>query len=130
MERLLESFAFHAARVQLNIQNCHGKLARHLLEMIYSNYLSLTPSLVIAQLNPSMKEGSLAQGFEILRGTRMRSRTQANDETDSDFRTARQLKMWPLGCDGARVLGKIAAKRTTGIRMQFSLPPVVINMAG
>ncbi len=133
VERLLEGFAFFAARVQLNIENSNGKLARHLLEMIYPNYLSPTPSMVIAQFNPSLKEGSLAQGFEIPRGTRMRSRTGANDETECDFRTAHELKLWPLEINDVRVLGNVAAIRATGIRVPKearSALSITINTVG
>ena len=46
VERLLEGFAFLAARVQLKIEASHSQLARQLLEMVYPSYLSPTPSMV------------------------------------------------------------------------------------
>src|SRR6185436_15291269 len=44
VERLLEGFAFLAARVQLKIEAEHPRLIAHLLEATYPNFLAPVPS--------------------------------------------------------------------------------------
>ncbi len=96
VERLLEGFAFLSARVQMKIESSYSGLARHLMEMVYPTYLSPTPSMVIAQFEPSMKEGSLEEGFVVERGTRLRSQVAPEEQTECDFRTSDNLTLWPI----------------------------------
>jgi len=121
VERLLEGFAFMAARVQLKIETSHSQLARQLLEMVYPTYLSPTPSMVIAQFNPSLSEGSLAQGFKIDRHTRMRSQIAPDEQTECDFRTSHELTLWPLQISGMQYLGSPAALESAGVRTPKSV---------
>lgn len=116
VERLLEGYAFLAARVQLKIESSHSQLARQLLEMVYPDYLSPTPSMVVTEVYPSMSEGSLAQGFTLERGTRLRSQLGPDEKTECDFRTAHDLTMWPVMIDKLSYLGSAAAIDTAGVR--------------
>src|ERR687883_1653262 len=59
VERLLEGFAFLAARVQLKIDAEFPRFTQHLLEVVYPHYLSPTPSMAIVQMKPNLAEGSL-----------------------------------------------------------------------
>ena len=118
VERLLEGFAFLAARVQLKIENSHSQLARHLLEMIYPTYLAPTPSMVITEFEPSMNEGSLAQGVTVERGTRLRSQVVPEEQTECDFRTAHDLTLWPVAVDAVTVLNNRSAIEATGVRVE------------
>ncbi len=116
VERLLEGFAFLAARVQLKIEASHSQLARQLLEMVYPSYLSPTPSMVINEVFPSLTEGSLAQGFTLERGTRLRSQIAPDEKTECEFRTSHDLTMWPVEMHEMRYLGNAAALEAAGIR--------------
>ena len=116
VERLLEGFAFLAARVKLRIDNSYSQLARHLLEMVYPGYLSPIPSMLIAQFKPSLQEGSLAQGFSIERGTRMRSQITPDTQTECDFRTAHDITLWPIELTSLRYLNTRAALEAAGIK--------------
>src|SRR5215213_11694937 len=51
VERLLEGFAFLAARVQLKIDAEFPRLIAHLLESIYPNFLAPVPSMMVARLD-------------------------------------------------------------------------------
>lgn len=115
VERLLEGFAFLAARVKLKIDTSYSKLARHLLEMVYPDYLAPTPSMVIAEFNPSLQEGSLSQGFVIERGTRLRSQVPPDTQTECDFRTAHSITLWPIAVSSMRYLNSKAAIEVAGI---------------
>ena len=68
VERLLEGFAFLAARVHLKIDDEFPRFTQHLLEIVYPHYLAPTPSMAVVQMNPNLSEGSLAQGFRVPRG--------------------------------------------------------------
>ena len=116
VERLLEGFAFLAARVQLKIEKSHSQLARQLLEMVYPTYLSPTPSMVVTEVFPSLSEGSLAQGFTLERGTRLRSQIAPDEKTECDYRTSHDLTLWPIQIVGMNYLGNAAAVDTAGIR--------------
>src|SRR3954452_7594168 len=72
VERLLEGFAFLAARVQLKIDSEFPRFSGHLLEMVYPHYLAPTPSMAIVQLQPSLRQGVLTEGFNVPRSTVLR----------------------------------------------------------
>ena len=69
VERLLEGFAYMAARVQLKVDAEYPQFTQHLLEMVYPDYLAPTPSLGIVRFQPDMSQGSLADGIAVPRGT-------------------------------------------------------------
>src|SRR5688572_31111912 len=73
VERLLEGFAFLAARVQLKIDAEFPRFARNLLDIVYPHYLAPTPSMAVVQLQPSLSEGALAEGYRVPRGSALRS---------------------------------------------------------
>jgi len=52
VERLIESFAFLAARVQLKLDARHPEFTQHLLEMIYPHFLAPVPSCAVVELVP------------------------------------------------------------------------------
>jgi type VI secretion system protein ImpG len=101
VERLLESFAFLTARVQLKIDAEFPRFTQHLLHMVYPHYLAPTPSMVVAQVKPSLTEGALADGFKIPRGTALRSFVGRGEQTACEYRTAHQVTLWPLEITGA-----------------------------
>jgi len=49
VERLLEGFAFLAARVQLKIDAAFPRLTQHLLETMYPGYLAPIPSMAMVR---------------------------------------------------------------------------------
>lgn len=96
VERLLESFSFLAARIQLKIDSEFPRFTNHLLELVYPQYLSPTPSMAVVQMQPDLTEGSLASGFPIARGTSLRSLLGKGDQTSCEYRTAHDVTLWPL----------------------------------
>lgn len=95
-ERLLEGFAFLAARVQLKIDAEFPRFTEHLLETIYPHYLAPTPSTAIVQLQPSARHGRLTSGFTVERHTVLKSQLGKGDQTRCAFRTAHEVTLWPL----------------------------------
>jgi type VI secretion system protein ImpG len=101
VERLLESFAFLTARVQLKLDAEFPRLTQHLLQMVYPHYLCPTPSMAVMQMVPSLTEGSLADGFRIPRGSSMKSFVGRGEQTACEYRTAHDVTLWPLEIIGA-----------------------------
>lgn len=96
VERLLEGFAFLAARVQLKIDAEFPRFARNLLDIVYPHYLAPTPSMAVVQLQPSLNEGSLAEGYRVPRGSALRSLLGRGEQTACEFRTGQDVTVWPL----------------------------------
>lgn len=102
VERLLEGFAFMAARVQLKIDAEFPRFTNHLLEQVYPQYLAPTPSMAIVQLQPDLTEGALGAGFRVPRQTVLRSLLGKGDQTTCEYRTAHEVTLWPLELADAR----------------------------
>ena len=64
VERLLEGFAFMAARTQLKLDAEYPRFIQHLLETVYPNFLSPVPSMLVARLQPNQSGGKFACGRE------------------------------------------------------------------
>lgn len=96
VERLLEGVAFLAARVQLKLDAEVPRFTQSLTEIIYPHYLAPTPSMLVAQLKPDLSESNLAGGFVIPRGTALQGLLGKDDLTACEYRTAREVTLWPL----------------------------------
>src|SRR3954467_3704905 len=88
VERLLEGFAFLAARVQLKLDAEFPRFTQSLLETLYPSYLAPTPSMTVVQLQPDPNEGSLATGFVVPRNTALRGLLGKGEQTACEYRTA------------------------------------------
>jgi len=115
VERLLEGFAFLAARVQLKLDARHPDFTQHLLELVYPHYLCPVPSCALVELEPDLKEASLQTGRTLPRGTSLRTPLGAGDRTAVEFRTAQDVTLWPLVVSEARYLSGSGALSTQGI---------------
>jgi type VI secretion system protein ImpG len=100
VERLLEGFAFLAARVQLRIDAEFPRFTEHLLEIVCPHYLGPTPSIAVAQLVPDDQQGGLADGFLVPRGTSLRAGVRRNETTACEYRTAHEVTLWPVELAG------------------------------
>src|SRR5688572_2291863 len=96
VERLLEGFAFLAARVQLKFDAEFPRFTEQLLDMVYPHYLAPTPSMAVVQLHPDPTQGILSDGFLVPRGTFLRSNIGKGEQTPCTYRTGHDLRLWPL----------------------------------
>src|ERR1041385_3258012 len=69
VERLLEGFAWLAARVHLKLDAEFPRFTQALLETVYPHYLSPVPSMAIVRFEIDPQQPSLAAGSPIPRGT-------------------------------------------------------------
>ena len=96
VERLLEGFAFLAARVQLKLDAEFPRFTQSLIETICPHYLAPTPSMCIVQFKPELDEKGLADGFSIPRGCSLYSMLGTSDQTRCEYRTAHDVTLWPI----------------------------------
>jgi type VI secretion system protein ImpG len=115
VERLLEGFAFLAARVQLKLDARHPDFTQHLLEMIYPHFLAPVPSCAVVEFVPDMKEGAQLAGQVIPRGASLRTPLGKGDRTSCEFRTAHPVPLWPLSVTEAKYLSGSGALAAQGI---------------
>src|SRR3954468_15611027 len=102
VERLLEGFAFLAARVHLKLEAEFPLFTQGLLETVYPDYLCPVPSMAIVKFEPEEREESLAPGYVIKRGTFLRSQLAKGDTTACTFSTAQDIRLLPLVVSEAR----------------------------
>ena len=95
VERLLESFAYLAARVQLKLDAEFPRFTEHLLEMAYPEYLAPLPSMAVVQFHGDSQDGGQPQGFRLPAGTVLKSLLGKDDQTACEFRTAHDVTLWP-----------------------------------
>jgi type VI secretion system protein ImpG len=104
VERLLESFAFLTARIQLKMEAEFPKFTQHLLEMVYPHYLAPLPSMAVVQVKPDLQGGVTEQGFLLPKQTRLLSNTGIKGRAKCEFRTAHELRLWPVQLTEAEYL--------------------------
>lgn len=127
VERLLEGFAFLAARVHLKLDAEFPRFTQTLLETVYPHYLGPVPAMGVARFEPDPREPGPEDGFLIERGTALRSK---GDETPCQFRTAHEIRVWPLRISNSRYYtrdvvelelpGSLDAKAALSISLQTS----------
>jgi len=93
VERLLEGFAYLAARVHVKLDAEFPRFTHSLIETVYPHYLAPTPSMAVVQFQPDLSEDGLADGFPIARGAVLRGK---GDQTKCEYRTAHDVVLWPL----------------------------------
>ncbi|BCH19967.1 type VI secretion system baseplate subunit TssF [Mesorhizobium sp. L-2-11] len=96
VERLLEGFAFLAARVQLKLQARFPDFTQHLLELVYPHFLAPIPSMTIVQFGPDPLTGRFEQGYMVPRGTKLLGQLASDAITHCEFRTAHDVQLWPI----------------------------------
>jgi type VI secretion system protein ImpG len=96
VERLLEGFAFLAARVHLKLDAEFPQFTQSILETVYPHYLSPTPSMAVVQFNIDVAKSGLENGFEIPRGTVLRSLIGGKNRTSCEYRPGHPVTLWPI----------------------------------
>ncbi len=96
VERLLEGFAFLAARVHVKLDAEFPRFTQSMLDTVYPHYLAPTPSMAVVQFRPDLTMGDLAEGFEVPRGAVLRSILGKGEQTACEYRTAHSVSLLPL----------------------------------
>ncbi len=112
VERLIEGFAFLAARVQLKIDSEFPRFTESLLDIVYPHYLSPLPSMAVAEFRPILAEGALAQGYTLPRDSSLQTAIVGGEKTACEFRTGHDVVMWPIEITEAKYFGSAGALAT------------------
>jgi type VI secretion system protein ImpG len=96
VERLLEGFAFLAARIQLKMESEFPQFTQSIIETVYPHYLSPTPSMAVVKFDFDTVQSGLEKGFEIKRGTVLRSVISSDTRTACEYRPGHAVTLWPL----------------------------------
>jgi type VI secretion system protein ImpG len=109
VERLLESFAYLTARVQLNIDNVAKDVTDALLDVIAPHMNRPIPAVSIAQIqtNAGGSAPPLA-GFKVPRHTELF--TYSSDDNICKFRTVYQLALFPITLENVAIVSHGAYK--------------------
>ena len=99
VERLLEAFAFLAARVHLKIDDEFPEITEALLGIVYPHFIRPMPSMSIAQFHLDPQKGKLSTGCPIPRETLVYSRPV--DGVPCKFRTCQDVTLWPVAVTAA-----------------------------
>jgi type VI secretion system protein ImpG len=95
VERLLESFAFMAARVHLRIDDDFPEVSSALLGVVAPHYLRPIPSMTIVECQVDAEQGKQTAGQMIPAGTSLATRRLVDGEP-CRFRTAYTVQLWPF----------------------------------
>jgi type VI secretion system protein ImpG len=94
VERLLEAFAFLAARVHLKIDDDFPEITESLLGILYPQYIRPIPSMSIVEFHVDPQQGKLSTGFTVPRYSILYSKPV--DGVPCKFRTGLDTTMWPI----------------------------------
>jgi type VI secretion system protein ImpG len=117
VERLLEGFAFLAARIHLKLDAEYPRFTQGLIETVYPDYLCPTPAMTVVKFEPDEQDASLAPGFMLPRGTVLRSQLAKGERTACTFTTAHAVRMLPLEVTEVRYFTRDLA--------ELGLPPEI-----
>lgn len=133
VERLLEGFAFLAARVQLKIDAEYPRFTAGLMSILTPHLLAPTPSMTVVALRPTPKEGALADGFKVPRGTSLKANVARGEATACEYRTAHDVELWPIevvGVTHSGYLGDLGELNTASRRPLKSALRIKLRTSG
>ncbi len=139
VERLLEGFAFLAARVHLKLDAEFPRFTQGLLETVYPHYLAPIPAMAVVRFEPAAQDGALNAGPAIPRGTLLRSVLGKGETTPCTFQTAHAVRLLPLRVAEARYFTRdlaelnlpadLRAKAALRIRLQSTNGAPITDIA-
>jgi len=100
VERLLQGFAFLAARIHHKLDDEFPEITDALLGVLYPHYLAPIPSMSVVQFVIDPEQGKLTTGHRIERGSTLYS--QPVDGNPCRFRTCYPVTLWPIEVVSAR----------------------------
>jgi type VI secretion system protein ImpG len=95
VKRLLEGFAFLAARVHRRLDDDLPEVAEALTKIIHPGYLRPIPSMTIVEFGTDPAQGKKTAGLHVPRGTPLESKIRV-DGLSCRFQTAYEVDLWPI----------------------------------
>lgn len=100
VERLLEAFAFLAARVHLKVDDEFPEITQALLGIVYPHFVRPIPSMSIVEMQVDVEQGKLTTGLKIPKETLLYSRPVGG--VPCKFRTCYETTLWPIIVNAAQ----------------------------
>lgn len=100
VERLLEAFAFLAARVHLKIEDDFPEVSEALLNVVYPHYVRPIPSMSLVEFQLDPEQGKLSTGLRVPKDSLLYARPV--NGVACKFRTCYETMLWPLGVHAAQ----------------------------
>ena len=101
VERLMEGFAFLAARIHRRLDDDFSEISHALLNIVYPHYLRPLPSMSIVQMELDPDQ-AISSGFEVEAGQSLVSPPTKEGGVRCRFRSCYPLKLWPVQVAKAR----------------------------
>jgi type VI secretion system protein ImpG len=95
VNRLLEGFAFLAARVHRRIDDDFPEICEALTRIIHPAYLRPIPSMTIVECQPDPAQGKKTAGIKVPRGTALVTKNTV-EGLACRFQTAYDVDLWPF----------------------------------
>jgi type VI secretion system protein ImpG len=99
VERLLEGFAFLAARIHLKIDDEFPEITQGLLNTLYPHYVRPLPCMTVVEMFIDPEQGKQSSGMRIPRGSVLYSRRVNN--LACKFQTSYDTVIWPVTLQSA-----------------------------
>lgn len=130
VERLLEAFAFLAARVHLKIDDEFPEISEALLTVVYPHLTRPIPSLSVAEFQLDPEKAKLTGGMPIAKNSTLYSRPVGG--IPCTFRTCYDATLWPVSVTAgewkapSRLKPAVRASDSTGaVRLEVQCAPDV-----
>lgn len=94
VERLLESFAFLAARIHLKMDDEFPEISEGILNVVYPQLTRPLPSMSVVEFQLDPEKGKLTSGMKIDRGALLYSKPISG--VPCTFRTSYDTTLWPI----------------------------------
>jgi type VI secretion system protein ImpG len=120
VERLLEGFAFLAARIHLRIEDDFPEITSALLSIVAPHYLRPIPSMTVVECQVDPEQGKQTAGQTMPAGTPLLTKRLV-DGAPCRFRTAYPVDLWPFTvseCDWRqpeRLTGSVRVPGAAGV---------------
>ncbi len=101
VERLMEGFAFLAARIHRRLDDDFSEISQALLNIVYPHYLRPVPSMSIVQMELDPDQ-AISSGFVVEAGQSLVSPPTKAGGVRCRFRSCYPVKLWPLRVATAR----------------------------
>lgn len=97
VERLLEAFAFLAARVHLKVDDDFPEITEALLGVLYPHYVRPLPSMSVVEFHLDPEQGKLTTGLTLPRNLTLYSRDI--EGAPCKFQSCYETTLWPVKVD-------------------------------
>ncbi len=101
VERMLEAFAFLAARVHLKLEDEFPEITEALLSVVYPQLVRPIPSMSVVEFQLDPEKGKLTSGMKIDRNSQLHSKPISG--VPCTFRTCYDTTLWPLSVTTAEL---------------------------